>query len=145
MRKIYLFMSALLMQGVALIGQSYLAPEEGYRVAGFLSEYTQIAAFDIKGDRVYIQDGDTIHVVSALTGEELVKYGEPAEYQVTNYASFLTVSPDGHSIWAGYTSDGNVDDRIYSIDMESGEWTLVAKFPGNYDLVFGRIASWFPA
>jgi hypothetical protein len=138
MRKIYILMCALLMQGVALFGQTYLAPEEGYRVAGFLSDYTQIGAFDIKGDRVYIQDGDTIHAVNALTGEELGKYGEPTDYQVSNYASFLTISPDEKSIWTGYTSDGNADDRIYSIDMESGVWTLKAKFPGNYDLIFWR-------
>jgi len=138
MRKFYIFMSALLMQGVALFGQTYLAPEEGYRVAGFLSEYTRISAFDLRGDRIYIQDGDTIHVVNAKTGEALRKYGKPADYQVANYASFLTISPDEKTIWAGYTSDGNADDRIYSIDMESGVWTLKAKFPGNYDLIFWR-------
>ncbi len=131
-------MSALLMQGVVLIGQSYLAPEPGYRVAEFLSEYTQIGAFDVREDRVYIQDGDTIHLVNANTGEALRKYGEPADYQGANYASFLTIPPDEKTIWVGYTSDGNADDRIYSIDMESGLWTLKAKFPGNYDLIFWK-------
>lgn len=138
MRKIYIYMSALLMQGVLLFGQTYLAPEEGYRVAEFLSDYTQISAFDVREDRIYIQDGDTIHVVNALTGVELNKYGEPADYQVANYASFLTISPDERTIWAGYTSDGNADDRIYSIDLESGVWTLKARFPGNYDLIFWK-------
>ncbi len=138
MKKFYIIMSGLLMQVLALFGQTYLAPEPGYRVADFLSEYTRIGAFDVKGDRVYIQDGDTIHVVNAITGEELAKYGEPADYQVANYASFLTISPDEKSIWAGYTSDGNADDRIYCIDMESGAWTLKAKFPGNFDLIFWK-------
>jgi len=138
MRKFYIFMSALLMQGVVLFGQSYLAPEEGYRVAGFLSEYTRISAFDIREDRIYIQDGDTIHVVNTRTGVALRKYGEPSDYQVANYASFLTISPDEKTIWAGYTSDGNAADRIYSIDIESGVWTLKAKFPGNYDLIFWK-------
>ncbi|MEN8202089.1 MAG: DUF4465 domain-containing protein [Bacteroidota bacterium] len=138
MKKFNIIMSGLLMQAGLLTGQSYLAPEEGYRVADFLSDYTRIGAFDIKGDRVYIQDGDSIHVLDAGTGEEIGKYGEPADYTVSNYASFLTVSPDEKSIWAGYTSDGNADDRIYCIDMESGAWSLKAKFPGNYDLIFWK-------
>lgn len=138
MKKFYIVMSALLMQAGMLIGQTYMVPEGGYRVADFLSEYSLIGAFDIKGDRVYIQDGDSIHVVDAGTGEELATYGEPADYTVTNYASFLTVSPDEKSIWAGYTSDGNADDRIYCIDMESGTWSLKARFPGNYDLNFWK-------
>jgi len=138
MRKFHIIMSGLLMQAAMSIGQTYLAPVEGYRVADFLSEYTRIGAFDIKGDRVYIQDGDTIHVIDAGTGNEIRKYGEPADYEAANYASFLTVSPDEKSIWAGYTSDGNADDRIYSIDAESGIWSLEAKFPGNYDLLFWK-------
>ena len=110
-------MSGLLMQAVALIGQTYLAPEPGYRVADFLTEFTPVVAFDVRGDLVYIQDGDSVRVINAGTGDELGTYGEPGDYQVNNYPSFLTISPDGKSIWAGYTSDGNVDDRIYSIDV----------------------------
>ena len=138
MSKLYIVLCGLLMQVVILSGQTYLAPEQGYRVADFLSEYSTIGAFDVAGDRIYIQDGDSIHVVDAASGEELKTFGEPSDYQGNNYASFLTVSPDEKSIWAGYTSDGNADDRIYRIDMESGEWTLQARFPGNYDLVFWK-------
>jgi len=138
MKKFNIVMSGLLLQAGLLIGQTYLEPAEGYRVADFLSDYTRIGAFDIKGDRVFLQDGDTIHVIHAHTGEEIGMYGEPADYKVANYASFVTVSPDEKSIWAGYTSDGNVDDRIYSIDMKSGEWSLKARFPGNYDLLFWK-------
>jgi hypothetical protein len=138
MKKFYIIMSGLLMQAGLLFGQSYLAPEEGYRVADFLSEHAPIGAFDIRGDRVYIQDGDSIHVIDASTGEEVAIYGEPADYESINYPSFLTVSPDAKSIWAGYTSNGNTDDRIYSIDIVSGEWSLKARFPGNYDLIFWK-------
>lgn len=128
-------MSGLLLQVGLLAGQTYLLPEGGYRVADFLSDYVPAGAFDIVGDRVYIQDGDTIHVIDASTGKEIKKYGEPADYSVTNYASFLTVSPDEKTIWAGYTSDDYSDDRIYCIDMESGAWYLRARFPANYDLL----------
>jgi len=136
MRKFYIILSGLLMQVISLFAQTYLSPEEGYKVAGFLPDYTTIGAFDIKGNLVYIHDGDTIHEVDMTTGKELRKFGEPADYGPGNYASFLTVSPDGKSIWAGYTSDGNTDDRIYCIDLESGFWSLKANLPGNFDLIF---------
>ena len=138
MKRFNIIMSGLLLQAGLLFGQSYLAPEEGYRVADFLPTYAPVGAFDIQGDHVYIQDGDSIHVVEAASGKEVAIYGEPAAYEAVNYASFLTVSPDGDRIWAGYTSNGNTDDRIYSIDALTGEWTLKARFPGNYDLIFWK-------
>ncbi|MEA3461354.1 MAG: T9SS type A sorting domain-containing protein, partial [Bacteroidota bacterium] len=36
------------------------------------------------------------------------------------------------------TTDGALDDRIYSIDVETGQWKLEAVFPGNMDLVFWK-------
>ena len=136
MTKFYLTLTTLCLLALPVFGQSSLVPEPPYDVATWLPDYPAIGAFDFSDTLFYINDGDTIHQLG-ITGEvEYKKYGEPEDYTATNYASFLTVSPDGSSIWAGYTSDGGVDDRIYSIDVESGEWELQAIFPANMDLLF---------
>ncbi len=136
MKKFNFVMSGLFLLMASAIGQTYLVPEEGYRVAYYFPDYQTIGAFDVHENLLFIHDGDTIHMVDGKTGEEFKKFGEPADYSVANYVSFLTVSPDGKSLWTGYTSDGNVDDRIYSIEMESGAWKEEARFPGNFDLIF---------
>ncbi len=55
------------------------------------------------------------------------KYGKPADYEVTAFPTFLNISPDGTSIWAGYSDLANEDARIYRVDVATGEWKLMAK------------------
>ncbi|MEN8226608.1 MAG: DUF4465 domain-containing protein [Bacteroidota bacterium] len=138
MKKIYTTLTGLLILILSLFGQTYLTPEAGYKTALFFPEYKSIGAFDICDTLLYLHDGDTIYQLDARTGLEIKKFGEPADYDAANYSSFLTIAPDGQSIWTGYTTNGNLDDRIYQIDVETGEWELQARFPGNFDLVFWR-------
>ncbi len=64
------------------------------------------------------------------SGTETDAFGKPAQDTVSVYSSFLTVSPDGRSVWAGFTSDLNADDRIYQVDLENGMWMLMARLGG---------------
>jgi len=138
MTKFYLTLTTLSLLAMPVFGQTSLTPEYGYDVVTWLPDYPTIGAFDITDTLFYLSDGDTIHLLDINSGAELKKFGEPEDYSAGNYVSFLTVSPDGTSLWTGYTTDGNLDDRIYSIDVESGEWELQATFPGNMDLVFWK-------
>lgn len=126
---------ALSMLALPALGQSSLVPEYGYSVSTWLPEFPNVGAFDFSDTLFFLHDGDTIHMLSLNTGEELKKFGEPGDY-ADGFVSFLSISPDGTTIWTGYTNYGSADDRIYSIDIESGEWDQRATFPGNWDLVF---------
>lgn len=112
---------------------TYLTPSDGYKTNDIFPA-SSFAAFDVHEDFMYANDGDTIHCFDIESGELLQKYGRPGSY--TAFASFLTVSPDGAEIWAGYTTTENTDDRIYSINTQTGEWTLEANFTANFDLEF---------
>jgi len=136
MKKFYLTLTTLYLLIMPSFGQSSLIPEYGYDVSTWLPDYPDYEAFDFSDTLFYLHDGDTIRMIGIASGAELKKYGEPEDYSATNYVSFLTASPDGKRIWTGYTSDGNTDDRIYSIDVESGQWELEARFPGSMDLEF---------
>jgi hypothetical protein len=138
MKKIYIAMTALCLLTLVVKGQTSLTPRHGYEVATWLEDYTHIGAFDFSDTLFYLNDGDTIHMFGIESGTELRKYGVPGDYSANRYGSFLTASPDGSSLWVGYTSDGNADDRIYSLDVESGTWEFQATFPANMDLEFWK-------
>ena len=116
-------------------GQDFLTPSEDHKAFIVFPEYTSLGAFDLHDHLLYANDGDTIHCLNLETGLEEKKFGLPVGYNGA-YASFITMAPDGYTIWAGYTVFGNSDDRIYSINTESGDWKLKAKLPGNFDLEF---------
>ena len=136
MTKFYLTLTTLCLLVLPAFGQTSLKPEKWYDVVTWFPDYPNVGAFDFSDTLFYINDGDTIYMLDINSGNDLKKYGEPEDYTATHYVSFLTVSPDGSTIWTGYTSSENLDDRIYSIDVESGEWELEAIFPANMDLEF---------
>ena len=136
MKKFNTLLASLFLMVITATGQTCLAPENNFKVASFFPDYAAVSAFDIYDNQLFIHDGDTIYRLDMTSRSETGRFGEPADYDVTNYASFLTVSPDGTTLWTGYTSEGNEDDRIYSIDVETGAWELQARFPGNFDLIF---------
>ena len=138
MTKIYFTLTTLCLLALTVSGQTSLSPGHGYGIATWLSEYPNSGAFSFSDTLFYLNDGDTIYMLGIESGAVWNKYGEPEDYGSSSYATFLTLSPDEQTLWAGYTSDGALDDRIYSIDVESGQWKLEAVFPGNMDLVFWK-------
>lgn len=116
-------------------GQSYLSPKKDYKVQNLFPSYSTFSAYDVNDSLLYANDGDTIRCFNLKTGMLLnVKYGKPAGY--SSWPSFITVSPNGKRIWAGFTVSGDTDDRIYVIDLKTGTWSLKAKLAGNFDLEF---------
>ncbi len=122
--------------GLSVMGQTYLAHQNSYRSAYLPFESGMVSALEVYDNFVFISDMDTIRMLDLNAGTMLKKYGKPADDTVSVSASFLTVSPDGTSIWAGYTNYTDADHRIYRIDLASGAWAMQARFPRNFNLVF---------
>jgi len=136
MTKFYTVFFGLTLVVFTALGQSYITPEEGHKVAYFFSDMDHIQALDAGSDYFYFSTGDTIY--QADPDQQLLsnKYALPATYDLLTFPSFLCLSPDESTLWAGYTDMDNVDARIYSIDVESGTWSLAARMPSNFDLAF---------
>ncbi|MBN2613833.1 MAG: DUF4465 domain-containing protein [Bacteroidales bacterium] len=134
MKKLFYTLVSLLLYLSAATAQSYLTPSEGFKAVDILPDYSAFSAFDIHDSLMYANDGDTIRCLNMKNGQEINKYGKPAGY--ASWPSFVTMSPDGTEIWAGYTNSGNTDDRIYSINVVTGVWDLQAHLSGNFDLEF---------
>jgi hypothetical protein len=116
------------------IAQGYLTPYPGYESRDIFPDYTNFQAIDIYDTLLYGTDGDTVYCLDLRSGEPVSRYGLPAGYDA--FPSFLSVSPDGKELWAGFTVIGNEDDRIYRIDLETGAWYLEALLGGNIDLAW---------
>ena len=134
MKRLTLSLACLLLLTRSVIGQSYLTPSVGYKARDILHAFDKFQAFDVYDSLLCGTDGDTITCLSLESGEVVRKYGRPVDY--VSFPSFISLSPDGKEIWAGYTMIGNTDDRIYRIDVESGEWYLEAVLGSNIDLVW---------
>jgi hypothetical protein len=134
MKKLYLSTISILLCSLTAFTQSYLIPSKGFKAVDVLADYNTFSAFDIHDSLMYANDGDTIRCFNMNTGQEINKYGKPSGY--ASYPSFVTMSPQGTEIWAGFTNSGNTDDRIYCINVETGSWDLKAHLSGNFDLEF---------
>jgi hypothetical protein len=134
MKRLTASFALLMIFAFSIFAQSYLSPYPGFETRDIFPAYNNFQAIDIYDTLLYGTDGDTIHCLDLGTGKPVTKYGKPADY--TSFPSFLAVSPDGKDLWAGFTVIGNADDRIYRVDLESGDWHLEAILGGNIDLAW---------
>ncbi len=134
MKKILLFLAFLGLFAFSGVAQSYLTPSVGFKARDIFPAYDNFQAFDVYDSLLYGTDGDTIHCLNLENGEVIRKYGKPAGY--VSFPSFISLSTDGQEIWAGFTVIGNADDRIYRVDVGSGDWSLEAILGSNIDLVW---------
>ncbi len=121
-----------LMLNVTQAQESYLTPGDNFSVVEVFTDYNMLLNFDICDGLLYAQTGDTIIVINMSDGSELAKYGKPTGYNAL--PSFVCANPSQNEIWAGFTVTGNVDDRIYRIDTETGQWEFIAALTGNFDM-----------
>ncbi len=136
MKRIYIFtLFLILFSGLEISAQTHFTLSSGYKAEEVLPDKTGIFAFDFYDNLMYFNDVTGIRCYNTDTWTEVNHYPLPTDYTEAYY-SFLTMSPDGTKIWVGFTVNGNSDDRIYCIDVESGDWTLKAKLGGNFDLDF---------
>jgi len=136
MRTLYLPLAALLLANLPLHSQDYLLPGPGLKVAFHFSDTVSVQTFDVNNEFFYFDDGDTIYQLDPEAGGTSRIFGKPADYAVPVYPSFLSLSPDGSALWAGYTDGANADARIYCLDPETGIWDHKASMAGNWDLEF---------
>lgn len=93
---------------------------------------TSFGSYDVAGQKLAAWTG-TLKVFDLAHGTS-VDLGAPSGY--SGYNSFTTLDPSGSAAWVGFTVIGNVDDRIYRVDLGTGTWVEEARLPGNYDLAF---------
>ncbi len=136
MTKFYFSLTGLFLMAFTAFGQSYISPEEGHKVAYFFSDINHIQTCDVGIQFFYFSNGDTIYQADPEERDISNKFGKPADYSLLSFPSFLSLSPDETSLWAGYTDLDNVDARIYRIDVASGVWSLEARMASNWDLAF---------
>ena len=134
MRKLTISLACLWLLLPGTGGQVTLKPSEGYKAVPVFTEYEAPGPFDLSDTLLYLFSGDTIFRIDLRDGSLTGFYEVPPDYDA--YPGFLTLSPDGSEIWAGFTVPGNTDDRIYRVNVASGVWTREALLPGNFDLAF---------
>jgi len=134
MRKLIFSLACLWLMLMAIAGQAPLNPSEGCKAVPVFTEYGAPGPFDLSDSLLYTFIGDTLLCIDLRDGSPAGYYPVPGDYDA--YPGFITLSPDGSEIWAGFTVPGNTDDRIYRVSTVTGLWTLEARFPGNYDLAF---------
>jgi len=111
-------------------------------VANDVATGLYLGAHDVSTDSASLATyaGNTLKLVDLAT-EAVTDLGNPTDYDLPEdvdgpWNSFVTYDPAGDSVWVGFTVGGNVDDRIYQVDLASSTWTHQATMPGNFDLEF---------
>ncbi|MGE9295791.1 MAG: PEP-CTERM sorting domain-containing protein [Puniceicoccales bacterium] len=140
-QKKQLSLAVLALAGAA--ANAALTPESGY-VSGSVLDSQGISAYDIYdsgGAKAYGWNGSstTLRQYDVTTGLQLNDLGAPpGGYASGAFVSFVRRSPDGNSVWVGFTVGGNSDDRIYEVTDLAGTptWNERATVTGNYDLEF---------
>ncbi len=134
MKQIFLSLIAFFIVLFPAIGQStWLKPETGYITNDIIADKA-FSCHDISGNTLYAIDSDGLYGYDLATMQQTLNLGKaPASYKGA-WVSFVTADPDGTKVWVGYTSSGLVDDRIFSVDINTGVWTHAATLPGNFDM-----------
>lgn len=137
------YAAAALLASASFVNAATLSPSAGYGVGDALSGST-LSAFDVyqdSGAKAYGWDSNsgTLRQYDVANGGVLSDFGvPPGGYADSAFISFVRRSPDGQSVWVGFTVDGNSDDRIYEVtNLDSTPtWNQRTSLAGNYDLEF---------
>ncbi|MEZ5071816.1 MAG: T9SS type A sorting domain-containing protein [Bacteroidales bacterium] len=121
---------------LATSAQAYLVPREGIRASAWFPDHPVTGAFDVNDTLLMVHNSGSIQLLDVRDGALKATLTEPGDYLPVHFVSFVALSPDGKSLWTGYTTSDFSDDRLYRIDLATGAWTHMATFPGNYDLEF---------
>ncbi len=128
---LFVFLLSLLTS--PLLAQSDLQPQKGYHAQDVFTSWDVFSTFEVSDSLLYGNTGEQIVVFHLQHMEQTDTYSLPEAY--TAFPAFLTLADDGNTLWAGFTSLYNTDDRIYALDMDNNEWNFVANFPANHDLI----------
>lgn len=132
MKKVYMsFLMMLAALGISA-QSSYLTPAAGYLTTDIFPEHN-FQVFDVYQGHFFGNDGTSVYEIEPLSGEQINTFDNPPAYNA--FPSFVMMMPGGEKILAGFTTTGNTDDRIYSIDASTGEWILLTHFTASFDMV----------
>jgi len=117
----------------------------GYEAHDYFGDQGSIDAFDVWSDRVVTWTTSGVQIFNRTSGavEESLGGapqawfdGLPPELGV--FPSFTTFDPGGESVWVGFTTEGNIDDRVYHVQQVGGQWQWEHKATllGNLELEF---------
>ncbi|WP_309380517.1 hypothetical protein [Cerasicoccus frondis] len=142
--------AAALLGAITQANAQTLNPSAGY-VVGEVMSSTTLGAYDIyedSGAKAYGWDvgSNTLRNYDVANGGVLADYGAPdGSYANTASISFVRKSPDGSSVWVGYTTLSGTDDRIYEVTNLGGTatWNLRTTVSYNYDLAFDTAGNAF--
>ena len=139
------WMTALIVLAVAVVApaaSNIVSPAQpGYAVEDVLTGHW-ISGFDFANGSAFAWAGGTLKQLDGATGALVANYGAPV-YQnaagdpLSYFNSFVRIeSPT--SVWVGFTTSGNADDRIYQVDLAApaAVWTKKATLTGVQDLAF---------
>lgn len=127
------FSILMLLTALGISAQSsYLTPAAGYLTTDLFPEHN-FQVFDVYQGHFFGNDGTSVFEIDPLSGEQFNTFDKPPAYNA--FPSFVMMMPGGDELIAGFTTTGNTDDRIYSIDASTGEWTLMAHFTASFDMV----------
>ena len=103
---------------VAGAGSVILSPVPGYVANDVLTD-AYFAGYDVSAGQLvgWAQTSLNVYNIDTAASSSL---GAPTDGYSDYWNSFVTVEPAGQSAWVGFTTDGNVDDRIYQVDPNSG-------------------------
>jgi len=143
MKKLNKLLSIALV-GLASAGlNAQLSPAPGFQAGSVLSSES-LGAFDVYDDAGakafgWNNGSTSLRQYDVSTGNQLADLGAPPGGYASNaFISFVRRSPDGSSVWVGFTVGGNADDRIYEVTDLGGvpAWNQRSTVTGNFDLDF---------
>ena len=107
----------------------------GYEARDLFTSQDPIA-IDVFGNQIATYADSRLRIYNRSTQQLLWDLGNQ-NYDAGAYNSFVTFDPAGDSVWVGFTVGGNVNDRIYQVDVgASPAWNHVATLASNYELAF---------
>ncbi len=134
MKRIYTFFMIFFVFITPIVAQSnYLIGATSYETQDWISGFS---AFDVHNNILYGISSENVtgYDTNHPDAEPVFTADLPDDYQA--FPSFITVDPAGEYLWIGFTVTVGDDCRIYKLQIATGEWTMVTKMPGNYDLEF---------
>lgn len=123
-----------------------VTPSPPYQAADYFTDADRmINSFDVLGNQVAVWGSNFAEILDRSSGSVLSNLDRPVAYfqylsglGVSAFNSFTAFDPSGNSVWVGFTTTGNVDDRIFEVTYQGGTWTWNhrATLAGNFELEF---------
>ena len=96
-----------------------------------VNTYSQPVLFDVVDDIIYYYSSGYIKGLDAKTKNEV--YSSNKLEIDSHYLAFISIDKENNSLYYGLTVGGNTNDRIYKLNLQTKEWTLLTTLACNFD------------